>query len=185
MTTLIPAAAPSESRAEAAPTPDSLVLNPMTLFPLPQPLASPARQIQPRPSPPPQPAAQPAAGGAPGGSGRQSDRDSEPASTQTIGREQFGQPLAARGLRILTRSARFSYYTQLTARPRDPLFRLHFGRDGEVKNVEILRSSGYPDIDRPIIDSLWRWRAEGEALKSLLEPPAKPSTLAFEFRILL
>jgi outer membrane biosynthesis protein TonB len=99
--------------------------------------------------------------------GEQSDRESDASSIVDAPVRELGQPLAARGLRIATTKPRLSYRTQILGGGVDPVVRIFFASDGRVRNVEFLRRSGNSDIDRPVEDALYNWRAEGEALGSL------------------
>jgi len=81
----------------------------------------------------------------------------------------LGQPLAARGLDIRTVRPEWSVRTRLLARPRSPLVRMHFDRSGKVVEAEIEESTGHADVDRPLLDAIYRWRARGEGLERLPE----------------
>jgi TonB family protein len=80
---------------------------------------------------------------------------------------QMGRPLAAAGLRIQTVRPRFSQRTSLTAAPKPVVVRIGFRADGAVKTAIVEESSGDPEIDRPIIDAVYRWRAAGGALEDV------------------
>ena len=67
---------------------------------------------------------------------------------------------------------------------RDPVFRVHFRKDGRVERVETVETSGNPDVDRPVIDAIYQWRASGEPLVRLKEP-SPPAEVVLEFRVLL
>lgn len=154
--------------------------------------ASPAKSLSPARSPqkPPPletPMDQPGGGSPPGGEdarGNRADRESVASAVITADKDDLGKPLAARGLEIKTVRPRFTQYTRLTAAPRDPVLRVYFDRNGKVQKVEVLRSSGIPDVDRPVLDAIYQWRAVGEQLGSLREGDP-PATLPVEFKILL
>jgi len=119
------------------------------------------------------------------GAGQLSDQESDAAAIDSATKvDDWSKPLAAKGVKIRTVRPRFTHYTSLTARPLDPVIRLYFDRTGKVRKVEILRSSGYSDVDRPVVDAAYRWKAEGKPLSDL--PEGEPAaTLKVDFRILL
>ena len=115
--------------------------------------------------------------------GAESDRESDASSVVDAPVKKLGQPLAARGLRITSVKPRLSHRTQIMGGRRDPVVRLHFASDGRVRSVEFLQESGNVDIDRPVEDALFFWKAEGEALASLGDPDTG-DTLSVVVRIL-
>jgi hypothetical protein len=81
-----------------------------------------------------------------------------------------GTPLAAKGVRIVTRTPRFSITARVASNPRNPTLELTFNREGRViagKFVEG-QTSGYDDIDGPILDAAMRWTATGKKLAEVL-----------------
>lgn len=115
--------------------------------------------------------------------GEQSERESDASSLVEAQVKQLGQPLAARGLHITTTKPRLSYRTQIMGGSADPVVRLFFASDGRVRSVEFLQRSGNIDIDRPVEDALYAWRAEGEALATLGDP-IKGETISVDVRII-
>lgn len=109
-------------------------------------------------------------------------KEASPTSIEEPVEVEPGKPLAMQGLDIRTVEPRFSQYTLVTARPRNPLVRVWFDREGEVARARVLESSGYDNVDGPLLDAIYRWRASGERLQSLpqRDPPA---TVAMTFRI--
>ncbi|MEX0654931.1 MAG: hypothetical protein WD534_15530 [Phycisphaeraceae bacterium] len=94
--------------------------------------------------------------------------DAEADPTQIDPREWEMQPggvLVGPGLKIQT-ARPHTRPTMRTAAPRDTIVRLYFNADGEVDRAELLRSTGAADWDGAILTSLYRWRAEGEALQT-------------------
>lgn len=116
-----------------------------------------------------------------GATGQQDDRESDATSVEQTALKELGNPLSARGLRIRTVKPNFSHYTTIMSTPHDPIIRLHFGRDGRVRLVELLQSSGINDIDRPVLDAAYRWRAEGKSLEQL----GSSESVSIDMRILL
>lgn len=136
------------------------------------------------PIPPSDPAPVAAGGGGAGDDGKESDRESTPASILTAEWKKLGQPLAGKGLEIKTRRPRLTHYTRIMGAARDPVVRVHFRRDGRVDKVDLVHSSGNPDVDRPVIDAVFEWRATGKPLENVPRP-SPPGTLAVEFRIIM
>lgn len=145
--------------------------------------AEPLAEATPEPTPTPSPAAPPPS---PGEAGQSSDRESAASSIARVEIEarKLGNPAAAEGLDIKTVRPRFTHYTRLTVDPKDPLVRVEFDRTGVVVAANVVESSGHRDVDRPILDAIYRWTATGEALDSL-KPGSDPATVALEFRIVL
>ena len=144
----------------------------------------------PSPTPEPTPAIEPVPPTPPTGSseepGEHADRESTASSVLTAKKEQLGKPLAGEGLEIQTVRPRFTHYTRLMAAPRQPRVRIDFRRDGRVEHVELLRSSGVADVDRPLLDAIYQWRATGKKFESLpTSSGEKPTVLSVEIRILL
>ena len=44
---------------------------------------------------------------------------------------------------------------------------MRFDRTGKVVQATLLASTGHENVDGPIVDSLYRWRARGELLERL------------------
>lgn len=147
------------------------------------PAAEPAPEPAPAPQPTepertvddaPQPASQP--GGGP--------RESPPASRVKPREIVPGEPVAMEGVRINTVSPRFTTITRLTAAPSNPLVRITFDASGKVVLAEIIESSGYRNVDRPVLDAIYAWRAGGEKLEELRKK--KPDErIVLDFRIVL
>lgn len=80
-----------------------------------------------------------------------------------------GRPAAAKGLRIQTSRPQWSMATKLTARPRNPAIRIVFGPTGRVTKADFVlgKSTGYPDVDQPLLNAIYRWTARGEAIDKL------------------
>lgn len=105
--------------------------------------------------------------------GRSSDRESPAtARTRTV-LVRPGQVIAGQGLRVKTRVGVFSIPTRLLGSRRRPIFRLSFDRLGVVRQVELVRSSGNPNIDEPWISALYGWTAAGTDLDALPEDDPK------------
>jgi hypothetical protein len=122
------------------------------------------------PSPPPaRPSAQPG-GGAPG---LKSHAESDASAIKASERISPGAVVAAQGLEIATRRPRWSNTTLLTRYPRNPVIVIEFGRDGKVKSADFALaggrrySTGYDDVDEPLLNAVYSWTATGEPLTKL------------------
>lgn len=121
--------------------------------------------------------------------GLPSDRESvATALREATDLTQWGKPLARKGLEIKTVRPRWSTATLLTRLPRNPVVMVSFGPDGRVKRAEFLRlddgrrlSTGARDVDEPLLDAVYKWRATGEALKNLGED----EVVSFAIRVVL
>ncbi len=92
-----------------------------------------------------------------------------------------GKPLAAKGLEIITKKPELPILTRLTTSPANPICEILFGKDGKPVTCRILVSSGSEDVDGPVLDALYRWRAKGSQLDKL--GPGK--TARFRVRFIL
>ncbi len=148
--------------------------------PTPSPQESPQRETPPTPPSPPPAAPKegdpaPAAPGpprdAPPKAGDAAEKESDAFSAIDVPPElwKLGKPLAMKGLEIRTRRPTLPLLTQLTTRPRDPVVELRFHRNGRVVQAQLLSSTGFPQVDGPILDALYAWTAKGEVLSSLDE----------------
>lgn len=100
-------------------------------------------------------------------SGEKSDRESDASSLEEALIVLPGRPAAAEGLEIITRRPTFSRYVRTVASPNNPVFRVTFGRNGQVLRASLLQSSGYKDVDDPVYNALLSWRATGQKLDQL------------------
>lgn len=157
---------PQSEQAELAPAPAPQ----QPAAPLP-PMAT-----EPEPTPPQPPSDDPP--------GELSDRESDFAAIQEAVTVRFGRPLSTKGLEIKTVRPRYSQYTKLTATPRSPVIKVRFDQTGRVVSAEYVRTSGYTDVDRPLLDAIYQWRAAGSTLE-LLGKPGRPKFVELTFRIIL
>lgn len=102
--------------------------------------------------------------------GRESEQESEAFTSKPVTipmRDATVQ--AGKGLKIITRRAIFTNTTLVTQAPRDTLIRIRFQRDGTVKRADFVEggSTGNPNIDEPIRNAVYRWRASGKDLERL------------------
>lgn len=104
-----------------------------------------------------------------GGEGDVSDLESPAASKiETLPKDwQNGKLVPARGIQLKTRRPMFDMLTQITTRGKPPIVSIWFNREGVAVKAAIDVSSGSQDIDGPILDSLYRWRATGKQIDAL------------------
>lgn len=126
----------------------------------------------------------PAAGDRPG---ERSDRESDAASRErpVNVRAINGRVAAGEGLELRTVRPRWSTTTLLTTSPKNPVVRVRFGRDGRVKAADFVDgfSTGYPDVDAPLMDAIFRWRASGKRIEEL--PTTEAAGVTIVLRITL
>ncbi|MDX2131703.1 MAG: hypothetical protein SFY69_06605 [Planctomycetota bacterium] len=179
-----PPAAPSPPTAYPAPQPPSPLARepraPALDLAEPDTIPGPVRITD---APPPDPARREGSATVPG---RAADAVAEDESIARAALEpivvQPGKNLARRGLQIRTSHLRLDSTTRVFARPRNPLVRLSFDRTGRVTRAEFVegRTTGYEAIDRPLLDSLYRWSAAGKELDRLsASDPGATITLVF------
>lgn len=118
--------------------------------------------------------------------GERDDREADASATLDSIDVIPGRPAAAKGLRIQTSRPQWSMTTKLTARPGNPSIRITFGPTGRVSSAEFVRgkSTGYPDVDQPLLNAIYRWTARGEAIDKL-NPTDPRSGVSITVNILL
>lgn len=114
------------------------------------------------------------------------DRESEAASKETPVDVRPGQVKAAKGLEIRTVHPQWSVLARLTARPRNALVKIKFGRRGDVIKAEFMPggSTGNQMVDEPLLHAIYRWTAKGEVLMSVPEDDPRAG-VTIVMRILL
>ncbi len=165
----------------------------------PQPPSQPQPETQPQQPTPQQPQPQatqgataptvapvpgpPGAQGPSDAQGDRSDRESDATSIVDAPPSKWrnGKPLAQKGLEIITRKPELPILTRLTTSPGNPICEIIFDKSGKPVTCKILLSSGTEDVDGPVLDALYRWRARGEQLQKL----APGKTLTFRVRFIL
>ena len=126
--------------------------------------------VPPTPPAPPnraQPQTQPAQSGV--NQGDRADKESDPTSTIEVPMDQIeaGKPLAAKGLELKPRKPVFTHLILLTAAPGNPLVEIRFTSTGIPSFARIVESSGNPNVDECLLDSLYGWTAAGKPLTEL------------------
>lgn len=99
---------------------------------------------------------------------------------------QPGAVAVGEGIELRTRRARWTTLTRATAMPRNPLVEIQFGADGKVVRASFVpgHSSGYPDVDGPLLDAVYLWTASGERIEAL-KRSGRGATLTIKVRVLL
>ena len=112
-------------------------------------------------------------------SGNASEMESDPTSMLEVPLAdiKLGKPIAGHGLQIKPRRPSFTTLTMLTAAPGNPLVEIRFPRSGRPVLAQILESSGDRRVDEAILNSLYRWRAQGKQLEALGEGKSIPIRL--------
>ena len=102
-----------------------------------------------------------------------SEADSSPTSRIPAIDVKLGRPAAGQGLEVITVRPRFSVTTTLTTDPQRSSIDVVFGRDGTVLKAAFVegKTTGYKEVDGPLLDAVYRWRAKGKALLDL--PPGR------------
>ncbi|MCA9278711.1 MAG: hypothetical protein H6815_11025 [Phycisphaeraceae bacterium] len=116
----------------------------------------------------------------PGNGSRESDASSE---NEPL-RWEPGKPLSAEGVRITTYKPKFTTTTLLSTSPSNPIVDITFGSNGEVvrRGVRFVgRGTGYPDVDRPLIEAMYLWKATGRKIDELRET----ETLSIKILVIL
>lgn len=126
------------------------------------------------PESPPQPAGEPAT---------DRGKDAEASSREKPIAVVLGRPVAAEGVDITTVRPRWTLYTRMTASPRNPLIEAQFDRAGRVATARMIESSGRADVDGPLLDAIYNWRAKGAAIDALSAENAQSTRLTLRFRI--
>lgn len=94
---------------------------------------------------------------------------------------QPGGYLVTEGIKIKTVYPNFTMVTLLSLLPQQPKARLVFShRTGQVMKAQLIESSGYPGIDRPVLTSLFKWQATGTLLGKLNRPFELQAVLQLE-----
>jgi outer membrane biosynthesis protein TonB len=125
------------------------------------------QEVSPQPQTPPQPQRQPKPTAVP-----KAQKEALPSDIRVNPKTfRFGQVLARDGLTIQTAVPRFSAVAQVSSIGASlPTARLTFDPKGQVIEAKMLSSTGYENIDGPILASLYKWEATGPKLDSRQQP---------------
>jgi hypothetical protein len=106
----------------------------------------------------------------PGLPGLPADKESIATAVRKAPTVKPGQVLAANGLDIQTKAPKWSFTTMQTRRPGNPTVQITFGRDGKVVRAGFVTdghtvySTGYEDVDEPLLSAIYSWTARGKKL---------------------
>ncbi|MEM6854458.1 MAG: hypothetical protein AAF593_08625 [Planctomycetota bacterium] len=98
-----------------------------------------------------------------------SDREVDP--TQLINAKSVrpGQVLVGPGLEVKTFRPNWSAAARFTI-PRNPEVVITFDTDGTVLQADLTTSTGFKNVDGPLLSSLYRWKATGDRLDDFEAP---------------
>lgn len=115
-----------------------------------------------------------------------SDRESDAAAVRSAVTVDPGRPAATKGLKINTVRPEWSTTTRIVALPKNPVVRVRFNRAGKVVDANFVDryDTGWPEVDGPLLDAIYRWKAEGERLRELPENDPD-AVITVTFRITL
>ncbi len=122
-----------------------------------------AAGAQPTPATPqsqPQPAAQPGQDARPTPAQR-TDLEAPPVSRIIAATITPGGTQTIQGVQIKTVEPRFSPVARMTAVPANPVYAIQFTGEGKVIKVEQLNSTGWVNLDAPMLAALYKWKAKG------------------------
>lgn len=131
-----------------------------------------AKPAAPNPAPT-NPAAAPTTAGNNGTPGLTADKEAMASAIKKAPKVVLGQVLASEGLDIQTKSPKWGMTTMQTRRPANPTVQITFGRDGKViragfaKDGRVIYSTGYDDVDEPLLSAIYTWTARGKHLVEL------------------
>ena len=98
------------------------------------------------------------------------EKESDPFDLTGAMRVVPGEVVVGRGIEIQTVKPTFGIATRVSVLPGNPTAKIRFNRKGRVIKAWMIKSSGYPSVDVPIIASIYKWRAKGKKLAELEGP---------------
>jgi hypothetical protein len=123
---------------------------------------------------------------APGGDGlgEEAPEESDASALRESIAVEPGRTLAREGIQILTARPRWSITTRVTAVPRNPMIDVTFDPKGRVAKAAFVpgKNTGRADVDGPLLDSIYRWRASGKKFEKAILDKGK---LTLRFKMLL
>ena len=100
-----------------------------------------------------------------------SERESDLFAKKEAMAVQPGKVLTSGGIEIKTVRPRFSTIATQFSAPRNPIASIKFDhKTGMVLSAKLERSTGYPNVDGPILTSLYGWIVSGNKLAELKGP---------------
>jgi outer membrane biosynthesis protein TonB len=120
-----------------------------------------------------------------GGQGALSDLESPATSLIRCDAKDWknGRLIPARGIQLKPRKPDLTLLTGITSmsHARNPVVAITFDGTGKCTAVKILQTSGYEEIDGPVTDCLFWWRADGKQIRDL----KKGETVTVTLQLLL
>jgi len=92
---------------------------------------------------------------------QRTDLEAPPVSRIIAATVKPGGTKTIQGVQIKTVEPRFSPVALGTAVPGNPEYRIRFDGNGKVIKVDTLKSSGWVNIDAPLLTAIYKWRAQG------------------------
>ncbi|MEM1108034.1 MAG: hypothetical protein AAGH99_05005 [Planctomycetota bacterium] len=97
------------------------------------------------------------------------DRESDPTTLINARSVSPGQVLVGPGLEVKTFRPNWSAAARFNI-PRNPRVTITFDPDGSVLQADLITSTGFDNIDGPLLSSLYRWQAKGQRLEQFDAP---------------
>lgn len=72
-----------------------------------------------------------------------------------------GKVEGPKGVAVDTVNPRFSMAALIASAPKNPTVYIKFNEKGEVETAKITKTSGYANVDGPILTAVYKWKAEG------------------------
>lgn len=157
--------------------------------------AAPAESASPSEAAPARPEGKIETPGADAVPGILSDRESSPTvRTVDLSIKDWGKPAAGQGIKVNPVRPRFPDTLAVFGRILDATVLIDFGGDGRVRDVrfetvtikqrKITRSTGSPEADRVLINSVYNWTASGDEISALAKRGADARiTIRMEMQI--
>ncbi|MEM6458517.1 MAG: hypothetical protein AAF710_03905 [Planctomycetota bacterium] len=142
------AAGPPEAEAEAEP-----LRMPRPVPPTPPAVASAEAEPEDRPT-----------------SAPRADREADATTLENNLAVRPGGVLVGPGLEVQTFRPRFSAAARVSSTPTNPVARITFDLDGTVLHAELSASTGFANVDGPLLSALYRWKATGPRVERWTTP---------------
>ncbi len=108
-----------------------------------------------------------------------SDQQADPVARVNVLKRKLGDVQISRGLKVKPVRPRFGITALRSGVPANARAVITFNKKGRVVRVTLKKSTGYAGFDSPILQALYRWRAEGPILERTKDPIEVPIDLVF------
>ncbi|MEM9417443.1 MAG: hypothetical protein AAGA25_00130 [Planctomycetota bacterium] len=98
-----------------------------------------------------------------------SDREVDPTTLIQAKSVRPGDVLVGPGIEVKTFRPQWSAAARFTI-PRNPKVVITFDPDGTVREATLITSTGFDNVDGPLLSSLYRWKATGKQLEKITKP---------------